>query len=194
MSLQEGVFRRVNDSNWCRLKLSDGTNFYIPNYTKIIHRNNEYIISEGRYSGQRLNITESLEFGLFDYSDGVDIKYMQNNNQLLIDGFGAINVVCSSRRIKSGTYYVLLPEHPVNDLIKENYLDEKAGGSKAANVWFPLLKENGARTQRYIHFGTISQGCVTVKFPDHGDDWSLLVKKLLQSRIRNGVIGTLHVI
>lgn len=99
---------------------------------------------------------------------------------ILSDGFG------------KGIYYVKFPIRRN----KENalYSDETKGGSRFFDTWFPLIKKGEFNLSRFLHFGSFSKGCITVKYSlERKSYWSELFFKIMHSRIDDNYLARIEV-
>lgn len=97
-----------------------------------------------------------------------------------------------------GIYRIKFPVKRQKKEINQIYFNETKGGSRFAETWFPILKEEDFFMQRYIHFGTYSKGCVTISYQpknSFSDDWRQLYMYLIRSRDQEkGDLGTLVIV
>ena len=82
-------------------------------------------------------------------------------------------------QLKTGRYRLLIPRYSHGR--SEKYLDESKRGSRFAGTWFPIESLDGVFDNRFLHFGTISEGCLTVT--GDGRLWSRLYLLLMNNRI-----------
>ncbi len=98
--------------------------------------------------------------------------------------------------ILPGLYYLQLPDYPHSSRIRNEYLDEKRGGSRFSETWFRVISENNKTDEVYLHFGKYSEGCVTVLYDSKSKDqiWNKIYLYLINSRLDNTHVGSLEVI
>lgn len=97
--------------------------------------------------------------------------------------------------LKKGSYSIGFPVK-ITKKINPDYLLEKKGGSRFAETWFPINAQNEMFVERFIHFGYISEGCVTVKYNSlhlSSNSWNSVFLRLLTGRKTDQSLGTLKV-
>jgi hypothetical protein len=100
-------------------------------------------------------------------------------------------VIAEKSVLNKKNYFIKFPIK-TNKKLPSTYFDEHKGGSRFAETWFPLLAKGEIYPEKYLHFGSISQGCITVKFsPYQNSLWNILYTKLLRSRIDSNNLGRL---
>jgi hypothetical protein len=104
-------------------------------------------------------------------------------------------VVMSLGSLKPGIYNIKFPVKTSKKL-NGDYLDDNRGGSRFAESWFPVVDKNGCPSEKYIHFGSISEGCITVKYKLHDAlcPWYFIYLTLIKSRNGKDNLAKLKVI
>jgi hypothetical protein len=114
------------------------------------------------------------------------IRFDRRANQLWYDGTGPVAAITDSRNpIPLGTFALEIPDHPHE--LGEPYLNQ----TKYALVWFRVLP-GGANTStdRYLHTGADSAGCVTVQ---EVTQWTAIYNYLINRRKDDVAVGTIVV-
>lgn len=88
-----------------------------------------------------------------------------------------------------GTYRLLIPKYP-HDKSKK-YTDESNNGTRFAETWFQIQASTKSLGEFFLHFGTVTDGCVTVV--DSGKKWTKTYLILMQSRIDSKSIAWLKI-
>lgn len=109
-------------------------------------------------------------------------SYMQMNDTEYLTIF-------DKSKLKSGSYLVKFPIRTKKKL-PLSYFDESKGGSRFCESWFPIMAEGELFAQRYIHFGSKSEGCITVVRNNRIHTWNDIYKVMINSRLDDHNIGT----
>ncbi|MEO8891101.1 MAG: hypothetical protein ABI417_06135, partial [Coleofasciculaceae cyanobacterium] len=89
--------------------------------------------------------------------------------------------------LRDGTYEISVPDEPHN--AGNTYLSD----SSYARLWYPIPADqdgDGKNDDRFLHCGSNSLGCVTVKTISQ---WTGIYRYLYNRRLRDDVIGTITV-
>ncbi|AFN35212.1 hypothetical protein [Taylorella equigenitalis] len=206
-------FKHSDDGFW-RVKLNSHLEVSVPSYTRVIlgeikNERRFFSFYEGLYKNQEASI--SLKNG--DPFMGRMLNYRENVNLVL-----NLNVSASSKEEKQ-IHGILVtpignlhckswgrPYHPgfqiiLDSIYRIKFPDYPHKGSTTYNtdthlykVWFGLELLIGSEniTDRYLHFGQTSHGCVSCS---GGELWTSLCEYLLTSRVKNNfdTVGFLKV-
>lgn len=92
--------------------------------------------------------------------------------------------------IPVGRYRLLIPKYRHSKSVR--YLDETNGGTRFAETWFQIDLNNAVdQNCFFVHFGTISSGCITVI--DSGKLWTKVYLTLMSNRVDNEAVAWLEV-
>lgn len=140
------------------------------------------------YQIKKNNTTYSYLSSKLIYNPNLILKLKANT--LLIGGV-EMKVIFDLNNIKKGIYNIKFPILTTKKM--NNYFLEMKGGSRFAESWFPITIADELYIERYIHFGTYSYGCVTVKYDPTiiPGPWQLLFITLMTSRKSNNVLANL---
>lgn len=136
-------------------------------------KSRSYVLSYLEIGGKKLN-SFTLRYNIEDRELsllGLKVKTMHN------------------KKIPAGKYFLLIPRYPHNK--SKKYIDETNGGSRFAETWFQIESLNGALTDHFIHFGSISEGCITIT--DTGLVWTKVYLTLMNHRISDKYITELEI-
>lgn len=115
-----------------------------------------------------------------------------NNNTLEFRNFRC-DVLADTNILNKKIYLIKFPVR-VNKILPNQYFNENNGGSRFADTWFPLQAKDELYPEKYLHFGSISQGCLTVKFnPLSKSIWNTLYMSLIHSRLDDYNLGVLTI-
>lgn len=93
-----------------------------------------------------------------------------------------------NKNFNIGRYYLKFPIRKQDT--KFAYLDETKGGSRFSDSWFPLISKNELDFSKYLHYGTYSRGCITVKhIIGKKTVWSEIFFKIMHSRINDNYLA-----
>jgi hypothetical protein len=182
-----------NHRGW--LKIKDGPDTILLPYStrvSIVNKNinSETIkIEESDRKGQVIKVPFLLKstHGHYSFFSKKGIRFSRRiihvkrkDNVFIMDGKRyAIEI---SDNCKDGTYFLKFPIRKFNT--KGIYLDETKGGSRFADTWFPLVSRDTLDQSRFLHYGTYSEGCITVKhIINMGSVWSDIFSQVMLSRI-----------
>ncbi len=185
------VIMRVLDKlsrGWCSCNLDDGTPIRLVYSTRLKELlSDRYQVLEGPYRDKVIKIKDITVVGTMDFKIGQQpCIYESRKGELVLPGLGAFATIPQSLRLAHGNYRLGLPSHPSLRLTKSEYLDESFGGSRLASTWFQLLNAGGMPTHSFLHIGRISDGCITIRFQEHGKDWASIFLYLLAHRTPSG--------
>lgn len=88
-----------------------------------------------------------------------------------------------------GRYRLLIPRYPHNKSRK--YVNELAGGTRFAETWFQIELSNNIFGRLFVHFGSMTEGCVTVV--DSGKLWTKMYLYLMSNRMDDRSVAFLEV-
>lgn len=108
-------------------------------------------------------------------------------DKIIFNG-NSFEVIIDRSILKTGKYRIKLPTKTSKNLPPE-YLDESRAGSRFAESWFPIYGEGDLVTEKYLHYGTVSEGCVTVKHKSmlSYNIWNNIYLFLMNSRNKDGL-------
>lgn len=155
------------------------------------------LVTEGIYSGSKLDVKSGNLVGTFERTDGLEARFSRSSSPKIIDGVnydyemtisfsknGAVQTVGphpaktdSNNPVPTGTHEIEIADYP-HDL----------GSSYGAygTVWFRI----GHSGDRYIHPGRVSAGCITCA----PKNWVDIYKALNVARLGDGrSVGRLKV-
>lgn len=161
-------------SKYQRIKILDG---YYKNHHALLP-----------YQVKKKNSTCSYLSSKLIYNSNLILKLKANT---LLIGDIKMKVISDLSNIKKGVYNIKFPILTTKKM--DNYFLEKSGGSRFASTWFPITQADELYIEKYIHFGTYSHGCVTVKYDPTiiPGPWQLLFITLMTSRKSNNVLASL---
>ncbi|OGM76132.1 hypothetical protein A2210_02885 [Candidatus Woesebacteria bacterium RIFOXYA1_FULL_40_18] len=94
--------------------------------------------------------------------------------------------------ITNGDYLIKFPLPKLN--LDPKLTNETSGGSRFANTWFPITRRDDRSMGRFLHFGSFSKGCITVRFDeDMNSIWSEIYLKIILARMNNNTLASLRV-
>jgi hypothetical protein len=192
------------NKGWLKIKLSH-KEVFLPYGLLVekIHSSNQtetIKILEGAYEGAVAPIpfvrNRESYFSLFKKPKTESIVLETKSNHLLINK--RVFPVVLDGSIKTGGYFLYLPDYPHNHVATNKYQNEAKGGSRFASTWFRLVKDMDSlfESSFYLHFGTYSEGCVTFPFfqKSGSSSWNELVLALSLLRLKEGVCCKLQII
>lgn len=95
--------------------------------------------------------------------------------------------------ITNGNYFIKFPLSKLS--INPRLVDETIGGSRFANTWFPIEKSDDRNMSRFLHYGSFSKGCITVKLNEtpNNSTWSEIYLKIMLARTNNNTLARLEI-
>lgn len=160
------------------------------------------VILEGYYKncvGQLAYVTRNRNSSYSYLTRGLrlnrNLKVKLIGNKLVINK-KSWEVTVDYTSLKKGKYIIGFPVKTVKK-INPSYLDENKGGSRFAETWFPITTHNEVFIEKFIHFGYLSAGCVTVKYNTSNiksNSWNLIFMKLITSRKVGNSLGVLEIV
>jgi hypothetical protein len=158
-----------------------------------------FIPYEGKWKNRELSITRKSDGGSYLVTGNIlgaaklifnpvkaNLWYGEGSARIgpiFAQGSGTVD----STPLRDGVYELSVPDEP--HIGGDGYLSK----SSYARLWYPIPLDqdrDGVPDERYLHCGSISAGCVTVKdIPQ----WTGIYKYLYNRRLRDGVIGTVTV-
>lgn len=190
---------RVTVENEGEVELSFSTQVELleskQNYQKIL-------ILEGYYKNCIAQLPYLVRKGDSSYSCLTQPLRLNNKLKLRVKGnylttnrkSSKIIVDCAS--LRKGVYRIGFPIK-ITKKINPVYLSEEKGGSRFAETWFPLITDNEIFVEKFIHFGSVSEGCVTIKYTPQlhtVNSWNQIYMKLITSRKADNTLAVLEVI
>jgi len=156
-------------------------------------------ILEGKFANQKVEVPFLQKTGNDAYSYFTDTKIDFKRLDITINRRKGIltlgknqYVVELSEKCKNGTYLIGFPIK--KRIINKNYSDEDRGGTRFYDSWFPLIKKDEFNMSRFLHYGTFSEGCLTVShLGNKGKDWSDIFSILMHSRINDDYLAQIKV-
>lgn len=196
----------VFHNGWVDAELFDGTKLLVPYMTKVevvesCDKFQTIIILESDSRGKIANIPYYLRSNNASYSFIADKPILFENEKILLSRksltvyyAGKSYPVVISDDLEDGMYFVRFPLK--NDALrrKKQYFDEERGGSRFADTWFPLIRKGFSFEKRFLHYGTMSAGCATIKYQENADNWTRLYADLMQSRVSECCLAVLEVL
>jgi hypothetical protein len=125
--------------------------------------------------------------------DSTFLKLNRNKRILWINNLGEFAVKIDSG-IPKGKYYLQIPERPVLKKFNPNYFNESLGGSRFAQSWFRLVSEKGKFKDIFLHYGSYSDGCITVINNSKFSVWNKIYLALMKCRLNKKYLTSLVVI
>lgn len=111
------------------------------------------------------------------------------NQQINIKGLGNFNTVKTKEKFPKGNYFLEIPSHPHKKTPKF-YLNKKSGGSRFSETWFRIVPFNNNKSDLFLHFGKVSEGCITV---NQDNSWDDIYNYLIRCRMNRLNIGTITI-
>lgn len=193
---------------WIKADIEGENEVFLPYLTKVklIEECEDYEkvkILNGKYSNKIARLTSLLDSKNGYYSSLEEIvkkkKYKNNimvdlKKQKLIFNKNEIDIVADPSKFDTKEYSILYPIKSHKNVF--SYLNEDKGGSRFAETWFPIQSINKEPTCQYLHFGKISDGCLTIKIDGScraQRSWNTLFLSLLKSN-KNGILGYINIV
>lgn len=184
---------------WITAYIEDGGFIQLPFSieVKLIKKLKDYekvLVKEGSHKGDTVLLSYLLKSNNSNYSClDQDLKIKKNvvirvkSNRLFFDK-QVVNIIYDTNHLLPGEYKIGFPVL----IKKENnkYLLETHGGSRFAQTWFPVYQAETTFIEKYIHFGSISKGCITVRYAYKqipSSEWNSLYMYLIMSRTNGGL-------
>ena len=146
-----------------------------------------FIVKEGVERGNRFSVkTGYLRIQQPSYGPAANIQFSLSRKILTYPGGRTRAFTDGNNPIKSGTHPIQIPDFPHPS--DQRYLSQTI----YAKNWFYLGRGTAipGKNDRYLHPGTISEGCITV-LPA---DWTKLYQYLILCRNGDGItVGTVFV-
>lgn len=194
-----GVLNKF-DRGWTDINLLSGKRVSLPYGTTFgFIQDNLLVILDGHHRGDSIGLTEGCHFvqslghqQLLTHQPNT-IKYDSKNNKLILQGEKAYMLISPMRKIlPTGKYRLELPRFPHKKLCKSIYLDESIGGSRFAETWFEIVPIHGKRINSFLHYGEISNGCLTVSMKGNQKNiWTDIYLYLIVNRIQSTFVADL---
>ena len=117
------------------------------------------------------------------------LRFSLSKRQLFYGNKGPVKAFSTLEPIPVGTYDVEMP-YEVHSQYGADYEGTGPGKSRYAKTWFLIGHDHVTKPRRYLHPGTISEGCITVDV----DAWNDIYDYLILARAADGVsVGTIKV-
>lgn len=188
------------DRGWTDVNLLSGKKVSLPYGTSFgFIQDNLLIILDGHHRGDSIKLAEGCHLiQLLGYKQllthqPITIKYDSKNNKLIFQGDRVYTLIRPMRKILSvGKYRLELPRFPHKRLCKSVYLDESIGGSRFAETWFEIVPVYGKRVSSFLHYGEISDGCLTVSMKGNQKNiWTDIYLALIVNRLHSTFVADL---
>ncbi len=140
----------------------------------------------GLNASVRAEVQGQSRFVEQDFATGVELIFSKTQYRLKYE-CGLVYATNEIEPLEVGDYDICLPDY---------YHDKGADYFKYSGfsgIWFRIGKEN---SDKYIHIGNISRGCITVGSNRDEDKylWTELCHSLLLNRLDNQLVGRLKVV
>jgi hypothetical protein len=132
------------------------------------------------------------------YKGGANVLYHNTDHDITINGItlqtptAKMNFDGGDGRgvnswLPTGRYNLRIPTLPQRNVA--------VSGFNKGSVWFLVAQEGrNTMTDRFLHPGSVSYGCVTVLVSRAAADWKRIYDHLIISRLSALSVGTLHVV
>jgi hypothetical protein len=133
------------------------------------------------------------------YRGGANVLYHNTDHDISISGVAIQTPTAEmyfdggdGRRVNSwlptGRYYLRIPTLPQREV---NF-----SGFDRGSVWFLVAQDSrNIMTDRFLHPGSVSYGCITVLISRAAEDWKRMYNHLILSRSGDNLsVGILHVV
>lgn len=204
------ILGKLNDSiskGWLECEI-DGGRVFLAQFTKVKliskHKSYELIeLLEGRYKSKIAQIPyyisdKNLKLSYLVPSDlrnlPAKLVYFSDKHILEIKGLGKFSAHMENIFQEREVFKIKLPDYPHTEKYSSEYFSENLGGSRFVETWFKLIPEESFISDSYLHYGTLSKGCLTVVYISGNDIWNKIYFHLMKHRLDNLYIGTLVVI
>lgn len=156
-------------------------------------------VLEGKMAKQELSVPFLHKLGNDTYSYFTDEKIKFTKLHMSVNKKSEILTLNDkhyhiklSDECKKGTYYI---GFPIKKNIKNmEYPDETRGGSRFFDSWFPLIKKDEFNLSRFLHYGSYSEGCMTVSHRESGGkSWSDIFVEIMHSRVGGDYLAQIEV-
>ncbi len=147
-----------------------------------------FVVGEGVEAGSKCSVKiGNLKTGNPGYRGPARLEYILSKKELIYQGGRAPAITSSSRPVPIGSHPIQIPDFPhAGGAIY-------AGQSPYAKSWFYLGRGHAlpGSSDRYLHTGTVSDGCITVD----PSQWSQLYRYLVLCRSSDGqTVGSVTVV
>lgn len=184
---------------WLPVLDSDNNQLELSAYTRISTTKSKKLLKVlgGIHKGKVVTIDESRlphrvysEYLSIEKDDNVKtlelhLNLSESSISFLMDN-KPVTTSVSATHFEVGEYRILTPSKRFS--MSNVYLREGMGGSRFAETWFPI--DDTSVTERYIHYGTYSLGCVTIL---DSEAWNRIYLCLLRSQQQRRVCGVLKI-
>lgn len=192
---------------WIKAKIEGEDEVYLPYLTKVelIEEGKNYErvkILNGKYKNKFAQLTSILDSKNGHYSSLEKITKKTIKNKIIVDlkkqklifNENKIDIIANLSKFDIKKYFILSPIKSHKNIF--SYLNEDKGGSRFAETWFPIQSKNKEPISQYLHFGKISDGCLTIKIDGSNYAqrfWNTLFLNLLKSN-KNEILGYINIV
>lgn len=190
----------TDEKGWLDVTKDSGGRISLAKHTRVLYKGynasktrEHFTIVDWPFQNVKASVSAisktQSRFKDFNYSSGALLVFDKAKKTLKYGSSGVVVTSTDSRNpMPSGTYNIWLPDY------YHKYGDPYLGISKYATIWFRVGKES---SERYIHVGNISEGCVTVGMGATDSDkkkWDKIVDYLVRNRVGAKYAGKIKVI
>lgn len=192
-----------DDKGWLQVrKSSDNSIITISKYTRVKYHGynrdksrEEFTILDWPHTNVRASVSaissNQSRFKSIQFLEGGLIEFERDSYKLKFGNSSWIHAASDpSDLIPKGTHNLWLPDHV------HTYGNPYLGDTAYATVWFRIGSES---SDRYLHVGSVSAGCVTVGEKDTGGSqvdrrkWDSIYNYLIKRRSSNKFVGKIKV-
>lgn len=188
-------------NGFTNVRLQGGDIVAIPMYCRVKNvkfnsdkTREEFLIVDWPYMNKLASVQcetpGTSRFGLVNYQGAANISFNKESGELRIGSEIIPAYTSTEDPIPNGEHMIWLPDYPHS--FGASYLDK----TKYAYIWFRLGDES---SDRYLHVGNVSLGCVSVGKSSAADDssenelWNFVYEYLAKRRSGSKYVGTLTV-
>lgn len=183
----------VDPNGWLLVKLGSGNNIALPaslavEITNQLGGREVFKVLEGSFKGVEASVALDQDgithlTRLVERKPAIELKLLRAQWKLQIAGLGEFEVLDmnSQEIIPKGIYKICLPDAPHHG----GRVYKKT--ARHAETWFRI----GDDSDRYLHPGSRTKGCITIK---NIDSWEKIYQHLIFCRLDDLHIGTLEVV
>lgn len=193
---------QTDEKGWLNVRKSNNEIISIAKYARIKYRGynrdksrEEFTLLDWPHTNVKASVSAISEtqsrFRDIEYLEGGLIQFDRDNYKLKYGNSEWIHAASDpSNLIPKGTHNLWLPDY------MHDYGTPYLGDAVYATVWFRIGNET---SDRYLHVGRVSAGCVTVGESDTGGSqsdrqkWDRIYNYLIKRRIGNKYVGKIKV-
>ena len=193
----------TDSKGWLNVKTSSGEIISIAKYTRVKNlkyngdkTREEFTIIDWPYSNKKVSVSAisktKSRFSSVQYSSPGLITFERDKNRLKYGSSSWIHTATDSGNpIPKGTYNLWLPDY------YHSFGDSYLNLAKYSTVWFRI---GAASSDRYLHVGNVSLGCVSVGEKSTGGtdadkrEWDKIYDYLIKRRSGTKYVGKIKVI